>query len=83
MKTGKVQWSLPGLRAGSVMLADKELLIFTERGELLRSAATPKFFRVTDRVQLMGATVRAYPALANGKLYVRNGRELVCVQVGE
>jgi hypothetical protein len=30
----------------------------------------------------MGATVRAYPALANGKLYVRNGRQLLCAQVG-
>ena len=83
MKTGKVQWSLPGLRAGSVMLAGKELLIFTERGELLRGAATPKFFRASARVQLMGATVRAYPALANGKLYLRNVRQLACFQIGE
>jgi hypothetical protein len=82
MKTGKVQWSLPGLRAGSVMIAGTELLIFTERGELLRCAATPKFFRATARVQLMGATVRAYPALANGKLYLRNGRQLACFQIG-
>jgi outer membrane protein assembly factor BamB len=83
MKTGKVQWGLPGLRAGSVMLAGTELLIFTERGELLRGAATPKFFRASARVQLMGATVRAYPALANGKLYLRNGRQLACFQIGE
>ncbi len=83
MKTGKVQWSLPGLRAGSVMIAGTELLIFTERGELLRGAATPKFFLATARVQLMGATVRAYPALANGKLYLRNGRQLACFQIGE
>jgi outer membrane protein assembly factor BamB len=83
MKTGKVQWGLPGLPAGSVMLAGTELLIFTERGELLRGAATPKFFRASARVQLMGATVRAYPALANGKLYLRNGRQLACFQIGE
>lgn len=83
MKTGKVQWSLPGLRAGSVMLAGTELLIFTERGELLRGKANPKFFRATARVQLMGATVRAYPALANGKLYLRNDRQLACFQLTE
>jgi outer membrane protein assembly factor BamB len=83
MKTGKVQWSLPGLRAGSVMLAGTELLIFTERGELLRGKANPKFFRATARVQLMGATVRAYPALANGKLYLRNDRQLACFQLSE
>jgi outer membrane protein assembly factor BamB len=83
MKTGKVQWNLPGLRAGSVMLAGTELLIFTERGELLRGKAKPKFFRATARVQLMGATVRAYPALANGKLYLRNDRQLACFQLTE
>jgi outer membrane protein assembly factor BamB len=83
MKTGKVQWSLPGLRAGSVMLTGTELLIFTERGELLRGKANPKFFRATARVQLMGATVRAYPALANGKLYLRNDRQLACFQLTE
>jgi outer membrane protein assembly factor BamB len=82
LKTGKVQWSLAGLRAGSVMIAGDELLVFTERGELLRGAATPKFFHATARVQLMGATVRAYPALANGKLYLRNDRQLACFQIG-
>lgn len=83
LKTGKVKWSFPGLRAGSVTLAGKELLVLTERGELVRGPASPNAFRPTARVQLMGATVRAYPALANGKLYVRNDRELICVQVGK
>ena len=58
-------------------------LLPSERGELVRGPASPNVFRLTARVQLIGATVRAYPALANGKLYVRNGRELVCVQVGK
>jgi hypothetical protein len=31
----------------------------------------------------MGATVRAYPALANGKLYLRNDRQLACFQLTE
>ncbi len=83
LKTGKVQWGLPGLRAGSVMLAGDELLIFTERGELLRGKASHQFFRATARVQLMGATVRAFPALAQGRLYIRNGRELACFQLGK
>ena len=81
LKTGKVKWSFPGLRAGSVTLAGKELLVLTERGELVRGPASPNAFRPTARVQLMGATVRAYPALANGKLYVRNGGKLICVNL--
>ena len=82
LKTGKLQWSFPGLRAGTVTLAGQELLVLTERGEILRAPATPAAFRPTARAQLTGATVRAYPALARGRLYVRNGRQLICAQVG-
>jgi len=83
LKTGKMKWTHPGLRAGTVTLVGKELLVLTERGELLRAPAQPGAFRPTARAQLMGATVRAYPALANARLYARNGRQLVCAQVGE
>ena len=81
MKTGKMKWSHPGLRSGTVILAGKELLIFTERGELLRAPADPAAFRPTARAQILGFTVRAYPALANGLLIARDNKNLVCVDL--
>lgn len=80
-KTGKMKWSHPGLRSGTVTLAGKELLILTERGELLRAPANPTAFRPTARAQILGFTVRAYPALANGRLYARDNNNLVCVDL--
>ena len=81
LKTAKVKWRFPGLRAGTVTLAGKELIILTDRGEILRGPASPETFVPTARAQLMGATVRAYPALANGKLYARNDKQLICVSL--
>ena len=55
-----------------------KLLLIRENGELIVAPATPKEFRPISRAQLLPATVRSYPALANGKLYVRNERTLAC-----
>jgi hypothetical protein len=78
LKTGKVQWNFDHFGAGTVSLAGDKLLLMREDGELIVALATPKEFRPISRAQLLPATVRSYPALANGKLYVRNERTLAC-----
>jgi len=40
--------------------------------------ASPKEFKPLARAQLIPGVVRAYPALAAGKLYVRNEHTLAC-----
>ena len=72
LKTGKVQWSAEGLRAGTVTLAGDRLLIVRENGEAISARATPKAFQPDAKSQLLNGVVRSYPALAQGKLYVRN-----------
>ena len=70
--TGKVLWSEEGFGAGTVTLASDRLLIVRESGELVVAEASPRAFRVLARVPLLPGTVRAYPALADGVLYLRN-----------
>lgn len=70
-KTGKVKWSVPGLKAGTVTLAGSHLLVLRENGELLIAPASPKEFKPVKKVQVAEGVVRAYPALAGGRLYVR------------
>ena len=76
-RTGKVRWSQDQFRAGSVTLAGNRLLILREGGELVLAAASPDAFRPVARAQILPATVRAYPAIADGFLYVRNENPLV------
>ncbi|MEO8678796.1 MAG: PQQ-binding-like beta-propeller repeat protein [Vicinamibacterales bacterium] len=74
--TGKVMWNVDGFGAGSLLVADNTLVIMRESGELALATASPKAFAFRSRAQLLPAVVRAYPALANGRLYVRNEHQL-------
>jgi hypothetical protein len=67
--------------AGTVLLAGDRLVILRENGELVLAAATPEAFRPLARAQILPATVRAMPALADGLLYARNERTLICIDL--
>jgi outer membrane protein assembly factor BamB len=81
LKTGKVQWNVDGFGAGTVTLAGDRLLLVRENGELVLASASPKEFHALARAQLLPAVIRAYPALADRKLYVRNEHTLACFDV--
>ena len=81
LTTGKVRWSEEQFRAGSITLAGDRLLIVRERGEMLLAPASPDAFRPTVRAQIFTGTVRTYPALADGFVYLRNDDTLVCLDL--
>lgn len=81
MKSGKVLWSTERFGAGSVTLAGTRLLILRESGELILAAASSAALQPVARAQILPPTVRAYPALADGLLYVRNGDTLLCLDL--
>jgi len=76
LQTGKVLWNEDGFGAGTVTLAADKLVIVRESGELVIAEASPRAFRVLARARLLSGTVRAYPALADGILYLRNEETL-------
>jgi len=80
-KTGKVRWSQERFLAGSMILAGDRLLIMRETGELVLAPASPDAFRPLARAMVLPAVVRALPALADGRLYVRNEKTLVCLDL--
>ena len=79
--TGKVRWSEDRFRAGTVTLVGDRLLILRESGELVMAAASPDAFRPLVRAQILPPIVRAYPAIADKFLYVRNENTLVCLDL--
>lgn len=81
MRTGKVQWSVPNLRAGTVTLMKDHLLVITESGDALVAPATPKAFQPLLKKRLLEPTVRSYPALSDGRLYVRNEQTLAAFTI--
>ena len=58
----------------------KNILMLTDSGELVLFAADPAGYRELGRTQACGNTW-CNPAYAGGRLYLRDARELICLQV--
>jgi outer membrane protein assembly factor BamB len=85
--TGKVAWSQTGLMRASgdrafatFIVMGKNMLMLTDGGELVLFAANPAKFEVAGRVQACGLTWSS-PAYADGKLYLRDAKTLLCLDL--
>ena len=76
LREGSVVWEQEGLGAGTVMIAGKELLILTEKGELIRTPADRSGFHPSARHQLLPFLARAHPALSDGIFFARSKNKL-------
>lgn len=79
-ETGKRVWQKLRFGKGNLIAADGKLFISTMNGELVIVKLTSTAFEELSRSKLMGPTRQA-PALSNGKLYLRDDEEIVCVDV--
>lgn len=78
---GKVKWSVP-LDAGHVIASGKQLIILTERGELiLTTASSDKAPDFSVRGEILRGGHRAPPALADGLLFAKDKSRFVCVDL--
>lgn len=78
-QTGKSKWAQKNFGCASLLLAEGQLIALCENGELALIEATPTAFKEKARVPVFKATpCRAEIALANGRLYARDGEKLIC-----
>lgn len=80
-KTGEVKWAKEAFGCASLIAVDGGLLAVTEGGELIRFDADPAQYTERARAAVLTGVTRAAPALADGRLYVRDGKRLVCVDL--
>lgn len=81
-KTGAVKWDKNGLGKGSLAAVNGKLVILSERGELVIAEATPSAFTEVSRTQALSFKCWSSPAIADGRIYVRNDKgTLVCLAV--
>ena len=68
---------------GTAILADRHLIILTERGELALVEATPAECRVVAKVPsgLSGKQNWSLPVLVDGRLYLRDDSQILCLDV--
>jgi outer membrane protein assembly factor BamB len=77
-KTGKILWSKEGFGCGSMILAEGNLIVLSEGGDLVLVECKSDKYREKSRAAVLTGPCRAHMALANGRLYARDNQKLVC-----
>jgi outer membrane protein assembly factor BamB len=80
--SGRVQWKTKDPAFGSLIRAGDQLLVLSDKGELMVAQPSPEAFQPLCRGKVLSGTCWIPPALANGLLYVRNAKgELRCLDL--
>ncbi len=80
-KTGKDRWRKGNLGHGSLFYADSHLVVLSEDGQLLLVEANPKAYTEKASHQVAKAKHWTVPTLHRGRLYLRNERDLFCLDL--
>jgi outer membrane protein assembly factor BamB len=80
-RTGKIVWKEKGFHKGSLLVADGRLIILGEKGKLALAEATPDQYREQAAFAVSPRQCWTVPVLADGKLYVRDEQEIVCLDL--
>jgi outer membrane protein assembly factor BamB len=78
--TGERVWQQPRFGKANMIAADGKLIFSSMEGEIVLVGATPEGFQEVGRKQVLGKTRQA-PALAGGLLYLRDDKEIVCLDM--
>jgi outer membrane protein assembly factor BamB len=85
MRTGNLQWRYKShLYRSTQVIADGRILVFGEHGHLATLDVDPQEARVRSRTTeslFSGERCFAAPAIAEGRLYLRNEQELLCLDL--
>ena len=80
LKDHKTMWQKNRFGKSNLILADGKLFLTTMEGEVVIVEASPKEFHELGRATIM-ETTRQAPALANGHLFVRDDKDVICIDV--
>jgi outer membrane protein assembly factor BamB len=83
LRRGEEKWSARGVGKGCVLYADDHLIVLSEDGTLSLVEAAPAGFREKGKMPkiLQGSDCWSLPALAGGRLYLRDHTQLICLDV--
>jgi len=81
-KTGNVVWEAEDIRYGAVAAAGDQLIVISDKGELIVAPASPEGFTPSARAKVLDGKCWTVPVISNGLIYLRNSRgRLICVDV--
>ncbi|NIL99560.1 MAG: PQQ-binding-like beta-propeller repeat protein [Acidobacteria bacterium] len=78
---GTTRWRQRGLGHGSLFAADGKLIALSDRGKLVLLEATPEGYTELGSVEAFKTKTWTVPTLAGGRLYVRDEKEIVALDI--
>lgn len=81
LKTGERRWKGGRYGYGQVLLASGHLIVISEEGDLALVKASPDRHTEVARFSAIEGKTWNYPALAGGRLLVRNQTQMACFDV--
>jgi outer membrane protein assembly factor BamB len=84
-RTGRRRWKEGRYGHGQVMLLAEPslLLVVSEEGQVILLKANPQAHEEIGRFQAIEGKTWNHPAIAQGRLYVRNGEEMACYELAK
>lgn len=85
VKTGKSMWKRPDVgsyHASLLRTGDGKILLLEEKGDLVLVDPDPTEYKELSRSKVCDSTW-AHPAVAEGRLYVRDRQNLYCIRLAE
>ena len=89
MKTGKQNWAKDSFLTGKadkahvgMIVAGANLLVLTDDGQLVLVKVDPQEYHEISRLRVCGSNW-CNPAYADGKLYLRDEKQLMCLSLAE
>ncbi len=82
LRTGNAVWQARDFAKAQLLYADGKLIVLDEDGNLGLVAANPKQFQILSRVPLLTRIAWTPPTLVGTRLYVRDRRTLIALDLG-
>jgi outer membrane protein assembly factor BamB len=82
-QTGKVKWDKTGLGRGTLLVANDNLIILGDHGQLVLAKATPAAYTQVSRCQVFNEETLTWtvPVLSNGRLFIRSQDSLLAIDL--
>ena len=81
-RTGKVLWQERSIQKATFVWADRKLVTLDEDGNLMIAHPSPQGFRISAKAPLLTRIAWTPPVLVGTRLYVRDRKTMVAVDLG-
>ena len=82
-RTGKIAWRERGFHMAQSLFADGKLIFLDQKGRLGLARVSPERFELLDSHQLTDTGSLTLPTLVDGRLYVRDRKQILAVDLAK